>query len=82
MLKVIKDFAQGQRVYAAGDVLDLHPVVESHLIDSWPAFFERHTPGAIEIPADPAPEPVEAIEVADVEAPPVDKMIKRPKGRK
>lgn len=70
MLKCIQDFAQGEHRYAAGDVVQTHPAVESWLLDSFPAYFERVEDAAVEP------------EAKDIETPPEDKMIRQPAKRK
>lgn len=66
MLKCIQDFAQGERRFSAGDVVNEHPAVEVWLLDSFPAHFER-----IEAEA-----PGEQT-TKDIDAAPVDKMVRR-----
>ena len=75
MLKCIQDFAQGEHRYTAGDVVNVHPAVESWLLDSFPAYFER---------IDDATNTVDETEDADgdgdskdIDQPPADKMIRR-----
>lgn len=68
MLRCTKDFRQYQHDYKAGDVIYVPANIESWLLDSFPAHFER---------IDAAP-----VEARDIKTPPADKAIKTPRGRK
>ena len=69
MLKCISYFRQGLWEFGEGDLVEQHPAIESWLLDSYPAHFEK------------ADAPAEVV-TADVVEPPADKAIKRARGRK
>ena len=89
MLKCRKTFIQGGYTIAAGETFEGLASVEDWMLSSFPAHFERavavaNAPTELADRAD-ADEPVEvvvSVEVKDVEAPAVDKMLKRPAKRK
>jgi len=94
MLRCTKDFVQGDYRFSDGATVALAPAAETWLIESYPGYFERvqvvedaHPAPALADEAQPeADAPAEAapdsIETRDIEAPQVDKMIRRPRGRK
>lgn len=95
MLKCTKDFIQGDYRFSEGAIVALPAAAETWLLDSYPGYFERvqvsedaHPAPAQEAQPD-ADEPAEAApiiedepEAKDVEAPAIDKMVRRPRGRK
>lgn len=84
MLKCISYFRQGLWEFGAGDLVEQHPAIESWLLDSYPAHFEKADAPAVEpvaVEDVPASEPAEVV-TADVVEPPADKAIKRARGRK
>lgn len=89
MLKCRKTFIQGGYTIAAGETFDGLASVEDWMLSSFPAHFERavvvsDAPTELSDRAD-ADEPVAvavSVEVKDIEAPEVDKAIKRPAKRK
>lgn len=81
MINCIKDFLQGERRYAAGDVVSEHPATEAWLLDSWPAHFERSeetTDGAGDAEGAEGAEG----ESKDIAQPAADKMIRQAQKRK
>jgi hypothetical protein len=91
MLRCTKDFVQGDFRFAEGATVAVALAAETWLLESYPGYFERvvivedaHLTPAQEAQPE-ADAPAEAaldIEARDVEEPQVDKMIRRPRGRK
>ena len=87
MLKCRKAFIQGGYTIAAGETFEGLASVEDWMLSSFPAHFERavavaNAPTELADRAD-ADEPVAVeVEAKDIEAPEVDKAIKRPAKRK
>jgi hypothetical protein len=92
MLRCTKDFTQGDYRFAEGATVALAPAAETWLLESYPGYFERvqvvedaHlTPAQVAQPEadEPAEAAPESVEARDIEEPQVDKMIRRPRGRK
>ena len=95
MLKCTKGFIQGDYRFSEGAIVALPAAAETWLLDSYPGYFERvvivedaHlTPAQVaqpeaDEPAEAAPIIEDELEAKDVEAPTIDKMIRRPRGRK
>ena len=79
MLKCIKTFNEGGLQIAKGETYE--GAQADYLLSNFPAHFERVVIAPAEM-ADNATFEVEVVEVKDVEAPEVDKAIKRPAKRK
>lgn len=87
MLTCIREFNQGEYRFTEGATIALALAAETWLIESFPGNFERVEPApaedapAAEV-AEDAPEPAAEVEARDVEAPAVDKMVRKPHKRK
>lgn len=90
MLRCTKDFRQYDYDYKVGDIINQQPLyaVELWLIDSFPAHFEwvgeplPHMPEKEWLYTIEDTQPEAKPETRDIQAPPADKAIKRPRGRK
>jgi len=70
-LLCLNDFNEGGITAKAGDVCEFAPIVANRLLDSWPACWS--VAPIIEVPI------IETVETEAIEAPPVDKMMRKGK---
>ena len=84
-LLCLSDFNQGDVTAKAGDVLPVAPSVANRLLDSWPGCWQliilpngERSFGPVEAETIEAPE----VETEAIDAPPVDKMMRKAKAKR